>query len=229
MNEIVRDSGIKMSELITAHPSLATMLSRFGLSLGFGDKSVKDVCSQRGVNPQFFLLICNVYDNEDYLPARDELLATDMTGLVPYLKLSHAYYKGKRLPHIEQHLHHIAEQMTPRVATVFMQFFAQYRDEVSAHFAYEEKNVFPHLLALQDGSRDSYSISSYLEAHSNIEDKLDDLLQIIFKYLPQSATGDDAVDVVYDILQLSTDLKKHSLIEEKILVPYVKNLEKQRR
>lgn len=217
-----------MSELITAHPALVTMLSRMGLSLGFGDKSVADVCTQRHVNPGFFMLICNVYNNETYLPTMDELLSTDMTGLVSYLKLSHSYYSGKRLPHIELHLHHIAEQMSPRVAAVFMHFFAEYRDEVSAHFRYEEENVFPHILALQEGlGVGEYRIGNYLAVHSNIEDKLDDLLQIIFKYLPHSATGDDAVDVVYDILRLSADLKKHSLIEEKILVPYVKTLEQQ--
>ncbi len=227
MNEIIYDVNIKMSEMITAHPGLATMLGRFGLSLGFGDKSVKDVCASRGVSVDFFLLMCNVYNNESYLPSMDDLLATDMSGLVPYLQLSHTYYAGKRLPHIEHHLHHIAEQMPQRVAGVFMRFFAEYRDEVTAHFHYEEKNVFPHIVSLQNGEAGTdYRIKDYLAAHSNIEDKLDDLLQIIFKYLPQSATGDDAVDVVYDILQLSADLKKHALIEEKILVPYVKTLEK---
>ena len=37
---------------------------------------------------------------------------------------------------------------------------------------------------------------------------------------------DDAIDMVFDILQLSQDLRKHSLIEDKILGPYVKQLEK---
>ena len=54
---------------------------------------------------------------------------------------------------------------------------------------------------------------------------MSDLVQIIFKYLPETVTGEDAVDVVYDILLLSDDLNKHSLIEEKVLVPYVKHLE----
>ena len=39
-------------------------------------------------------------------------------------------------------------------------------------------------------------------------------------------TDDDAIDMIFDILQLSRDLRKHSLIEEKILGPYVKQLEK---
>lgn len=37
----------KMSDLICDNYSLLMVMSRFGLSLGFGDKSVKDVCEAR--------------------------------------------------------------------------------------------------------------------------------------------------------------------------------------
>ena len=69
-------------------------------------------------------------------------------------------------------------------------------------------------------------MSDFVKSHGNLEEKLGDLVQIIFKYLPESATGDDTVDVVYDILQLSTDLNRHSLVEEKVMVPYVMHLER---
>ena len=39
-------------------------------------------------------------------------------------------------------------------------------------------------------------------------------------------SNDDAIDMIFDILQLSLDLRKHALIEDKILGPYVKLLEK---
>ena len=38
----------KMSDLICDNYSLLMVMSRFGLSLGFGDKSVKDVCEALG-------------------------------------------------------------------------------------------------------------------------------------------------------------------------------------
>jgi regulator of cell morphogenesis and NO signaling len=53
-------------------------------------------------------------------------------------------------------------------------------------------------------------------------------MQIIFKYLPGNVSQGDSIGVVFDIFQLSSDLHKHSLIEEKVLVPYVKLLEKKR-
>lgn len=216
-----------MSELITAHAELVMMLQRMGIALGFGDRSVSDVCRRHGVDPDFFLLISNVYSNAQYEPSTDKILSTDMLGLVPYLRNSHDYYVHKRLPHIEQHLGRIVEQLPDRVATVLTHFFEVYKSEVLDHFSHEEGTVFRHIEALQAGQNDSsYRMRDFVENHGNLEDKLNDLVQIIFKYLPESVTTDDTVDVVYDILQLSLDLNRHSLVEEKVMVPYVMHLER---
>ncbi|MBR6284316.1 MAG: hemerythrin domain-containing protein [Muribaculaceae bacterium] len=228
MKKLLYDSSMKMSELISAEPGLVLILQRVGLALGFGDKSIGTVCAQHGVDADFFLLLCNIYTHEGYVPERERILSTSMEPLVPYLRQSHDYYVTKRLPHIERHLHRIAEHVPERVATVLMRFFKLYMREVVEHFAHEEQMVYPHVEALQRGEHDSrYTIANFVEQHGNLEDKLSDLVQIIFKYLPEEATTDDAVDVVYDILQVSNDLNKHSLIEEKVLVPYVKHLEKE--
>ena len=220
-------SDSRLSDLITAHPSLLSLLTRMGLSLGFGDRSIADVCEESGVNTDFFLLICNVYTFNNYVPSTAAILGTDMTGLVPYLEKSHQYYVDKRLPHIECHLDAIAQNLSGRIGLVFISFYKQYKQEVVAHFMHEERDVFPHIRALMAGQRDTtYRISEFLQSHSDIEGKLDDLLNIIFKYLPPQVDDDNVLDVVYDILRLSEDLKKHNFIEEKIMVPLVRHLEK---
>ncbi len=220
-------SETRLSDLITAHPSLLTLLTRLGLSLGFGDRSIDDVCQDSGVDTDFFLLICNVYTFNNYVPSTATILGTDMTGLVPYLEKSHKYYVDKRLPHIERHLDAIAQKLKGRIGQVFISFFQEYKQEVIAHFRHEEIEVFPHIRALMTGERDkTYSIGEFLHTHSDIEGKLDDLLNIVFKYLPPQVDDDNVLDVVYDILRLSEDLKKHTFIEEKIMVPLVKHLEK---
>lgn len=220
-------SESRLSDLITAHPSLLSLPSRLGISLGFGDRSIADVCESSGVDTAFFLLISNVYTFNNYVPSTAAILGTDMTGLVPYLERSHKYYVDKRLPHIECHLDAIAQQLGGRIGQVFISFFKQYKSEVEAHFQHEENDVFPHIRALMDGKKDTtYGIDEFLHTHSDIEGKLDDLLNILFKYLPPQVDDDNVLDVVYDILRLSEDLKKHTLIEEKIMVPLVKHLEK---
>ena len=215
-----------MSDLITAHPSLLSLLSRLGISLGFGDRSIADVCEESGVDTAFFLLICNVYTFNNYVPSTAAILGTDMTGLVPYLEKSHKYYVEKRLPHIECHLDAIAQKLNGRIGKVFISFFKEYKEEVETHFMHEERDVFPHIRGLMAGNRDAtYSIGEFIDTHSDIEGKLDDLLNIVFKYLPPQVDDDNVLDVVDDILRLSEDLKKHTFIEEKIMVPLVKHLE----
>ena len=216
----------RLSDLITAHASLLALLPRLGVPLGFGDRSVADVCEQSGVDTGFFLLICNVHTFNNYVPTTATILGTDMTGLVPYLEKSHRYYVDKRLPHIERHLDAIAQKLEGRIGQVLISFFQEYKKEVEEHFSHEECNVFPHIRALMAGKRDtSYNIGMFLHNHSDIEGKLDDLLNIIFKYLPPQVDDDNVTDVVYDILRLSEDLKKHTFIEEKIMVPLVTHLE----
>jgi len=220
-------SESRLCDLITAHPSLLTMLTRLDIALGFGDRSIADVCHASGVDTDFFLLICNVYTFDNYVPSNATILGTDMTQLVPYLEKSHRYYVDKRLPHIERHLFNIAQQLPQRIGTVFISFFNQYKAEVVDHFAHEERDVFPHIKALLAGQHDnSYSIGEFLQTHGDINAKLDDLLNIVFKYVPANVDDDDVLDVVYDILRLSEDLKKHTVIEEKIMVPLVKHLER---
>ena len=220
------NSSDKMSELIGSEPDLVHILQRLGMTLGFGNKSIDGVCLNHGVDTSFFLLVVNIYVSGS-VPSVEQILHTPLGGLLPYLRQSHSYYVDKRLPHIESHLHHIAEHLPERAATVFMRFFEEYKREVVEHFAHEEEKVFPHVEVLQSGRHDSqYTIDTFVESHGDLVDKLEDLLQIIFRYLPESASTDDAVDVVYDILQVKEDLSRHSLLEEKVLVPYVQHLER---
>ena len=131
------------------------------------------------------------------------------------------------MPHIERHLDAIAQKLNGRIGQVFISFFKEYKREVVEHFAHEERDVFPHIEALMGGKKDTtYSIGEFIDTHSDIEGKLDDLLNIVFKSLPPQVDDDNVLDVVDDILRLSEDLKKHTFIEEKIMVPLVKHLEK---
>lgn len=244
MNNYLYNKNGNLSAMVTAQPELLLTLSHFGIPMGFGDKTIAQVCEEYGVAPEFFLLICQVYSNDSYLPSQRELMNTPMEGLVPYLLRSHDYYLNRRLPHIGHHLDKIASMLPERAGKAIKGFFKAYLDEVREHFEHEENTVYPHISRLLNRENDrSFAIKSYLDTHDNLEDKLSDLVQIIFKYLPghtdinnsptktegtseSAKNDDDAIDMVFDILQLSQDLRKHSLIEDKILGPYVKQLEK---
>ena len=52
----------KMSEIICDNASLLLVMSRFGISLGFGDDSVHQVCSRQNVDLGTFLAVINFED-----------------------------------------------------------------------------------------------------------------------------------------------------------------------
>ena len=67
----------KMAELVISNPTLMLTLSRFGIELGFGDQNVKEVCEKANVSPSFFLLICNLYSNPEFIPSKDDIKSVD--------------------------------------------------------------------------------------------------------------------------------------------------------
>ena len=51
------------------------------------------------------------------------------------------------------------------------------------------------------------------------------MMNILLKYLPGDILPKERIEISYDIMELSDDLNRHSLIEEHILIPYVETLE----
>ena len=49
----------RLGDVLTEHYQILLLLSRFGISLGFGDKTVKAVCADNGVDCKTFLAVCN--------------------------------------------------------------------------------------------------------------------------------------------------------------------------
>ena len=62
----------KLADVILDNPSIITVLNRFGIYLGVGDKTVEQVCSEKRLDTDFFLIILNTFANEEYFP--EELL-----------------------------------------------------------------------------------------------------------------------------------------------------------
>ena len=140
--------NMKMADLVLGNSKLLLMFPRFGMNLGFGDHSIAEVCAMNNVSTPFFLMICNVYCNNDYTPSPEDIATVDLKALINYLLESHKYYLNERLPHIEEHLDHIINACNPKYGNMLRRFFDEYKNEVVDHFVYEEKNVFPYLQQL---------------------------------------------------------------------------------
>ena len=54
----------KMSYLISDNFQILMVMSRFNITLGFGDKSVRDVCQSQGIDCPTFLAVANFISSE---------------------------------------------------------------------------------------------------------------------------------------------------------------------
>ena len=79
------------------------------------------------------------------------------------------------------------------------------------------------MLNSQDGN--SFTIGEYEQNHSNIEEKLADLKNLVMMFLPAPCRQTDAYKVLFYLSSLRQDLAKHTLIEDDILVPMVVRME----
>ena len=216
----------KLYEMIADNPKLLQLLPRFGIQLGFGDRSVAEVCQQNHVSTRLFLMVCSLhFDPETTLhPATPDDL--DLTSILSYLNASHRFYLDDRFPHIEEHLGRIIKAAGAKYGNMLSHFYNEYKREMVKHFQYEEEVVFPYIEALRKGGETgTYSIDQFRHNHSNIEDALEDMSNILIKYLPGDILPDERICIATDIMEVSTDLVSHSLIEEQILTPYVEALE----
>ena len=219
---------MRLADLIIANHHLLPTLPRFGITLGFGNRRVEEVCQKNGIPADFFILMCNAYTFESYIPYEETIMDTDMRYLVPFLTASHSYYLDTQIPHIERHMMNIIGGDNSNYSVALRTFFNDYKKDITEHFDYEEKTLFPYIADLQKGKkRSDYSIYDFVQTHnSGIEDKLSDLTLILFKYLPENKSDNDVIDLILDLIELTSDLNKHAMIEDKILVPYVEALEK---
>lgn len=217
----------KLADILNNNPQLILMLPRFNIGLGFGEKKAKEVCEENSISTELFIMLCNVYTFDYYLPSEAEIRNIDSEALMKYLKASHDYYLTQRLTHIGQHLEKIAEQ-AGQIKPILIKFFADYKNEVKRHFSAEEKTIFPYIQSITKHNSNAPSCLNNVEkSHVNINNKLSELTNILIKYLSPDILPNERISVWFDIAQLSKDLAKHSIIEEKILIPYLRILEKE--
>ena len=219
----------KMGDLINHDYKLLLVMSRFGLPLGFGDKTVEQVCREKEVNCPTFLAVANfIHEGNNLLEGN--LSQISVRDLMDYLKQAHSYFLDFFLPSIRERLvQAISKSIHSEITYLILKFFDEYVAEVRRHMEYEEMNVFTYVDALQDGTPDSrYTISVFARRHNQIGMKLVELKNIILKYYPEQGNNNLLNAVLIDIFSCEEDLASHCKIEDFLLVPVVRQLEKKK-
>ena len=228
MPEFTKDD--KMVQLVQANYNLLPVIHRFGIRLGFGNKNVEELCRQYNVNTDFFLAIVNTYHNKNFFP-KDRLLEFSPLLIVDYLKKTHAYYVEYSLPRIEKLIHRLLESTPEQNSEMKMieQFYLAYKKKLVEHFDEEEQDVFPLVekLVLHPGEVENKTFDSNFEKdHERVDFELDDLKNLILKYLVPEYDELVCNRLMEEIYRFEKDIHDHSRMEDAILIPQVNQLMK---
>ena len=220
------EANDKMIDLIDDNYAMLQELSAFGIRLGFGDKTVCQVCEEQGVDTHTFLTVVNFLINGFVPKQGDENISVNT--LLAYLRASHKYLLDFQLPCVSTKLED-ALDCGDRLGGLILRLYDRYSHDIRQHMKYEEKTLFPYVEALLRGEETSdYTVDIFAKHHNDIACKLQELKNIIIKYLPHDhQTNNQLTSTLYDIYSNEQWLTGHSNVEEQIFVPAIR-LQEQR-
>ncbi len=224
----MRDKYIKENKLydvICSDYRLLQVISRFSLPLGFGDKTIEEVCRENNVDCETFLAVIN-FRKEDILNASLPYKISIKT-LSNYLLKAHSYYIDFLLPFIRRKLiEALGFSSNNDISFLIIKFYDEYVEELRRHMERENQDVFPYVDGLLMGKKNKQiMLEMSVLHHSPLELKLNELKNIIIKYSDSNNANNMMNSVLYDIFLFEEDLATHCELERKIFVPEIKKLE----
>ena len=227
--------NMQMSEVVEEHPSLIPVINRFGIRLGLGDKSVKEICDEYQLDTDFLLIVINTFLNEEYFPER-KLQTFHTSQIIDYLTKTNQYYLRYQLPNIERHLTSFISMSTPGNNTLNLigKFFSSFKEELTSRIEKDDQLWFPYCLSLSekingcqasDGA-EVLQLGGEQRLEDPIEALLSDLKGIMVKHLSGDYDENLCYAVIFGISSLAKDIKQHNRIRYRILTPMVSAMEK---
>lgn len=215
----------KMITMIANDYRLLQVLSRFGIPLGFNDKTIKEVCESEKVDCDTFLTIVNFINSQSGIsPDIDKI---SVKSLIHYLKQSHGYFLEFSLPSIRRKLLDAITLRDSDVSFLIIKLFDEYVEDVRAHMTEEELNLFNRVEAMgNDEAFGDNEFPVYSKHHENVGSKLRELKKIIIQYCPPDSKTNLLNAALYDIYRSEEDLISHCRIEDNLLLPALKKLHK---
>ena len=215
----------KMISLIRDNYDLLQSLGSFGISLGFGDKTVQETCDDNHVDTYTFLAVVNFTINGYGDFETDERISVQT--LLHYLEASHAYFLDFQLPYIRRELTESLDA-NDSLAQLILKFYDEYAHEIRRHMQYEQKTLFPYVESLLDGRPgNDYNVETFSKHHGAADKKLRELKLLIIKYLPSDGLHNNQLTAtLHDIYDNEAWLRQHAMVEDHIFVPAIRRLDR---
>lgn len=223
-----------MSDLIHDDYRLLQVISRFGVSLGFGDQSIDAACRASGVDTPTFLAVVNFVLSEGRLSVEELAEEVSVAELMRYLQRSHAYFVDFRLPAIRRKLIEAIDcSAKNQIAFLILKFYDEYAAEVQRHMAYENEHIHTYVQQLLEGKVPTHHAAyselahQHHDNHSSISKSSNELKSIIIKYYPSDSDTQRLADTLLDIYIMEEDLFLHCHLEDTLFATAVHHLEQE--
>ena len=211
----------KLCEVIVDEPSVVPVINRFDIVLGVGDRTIKSICKEKGIDTSFFITILNAFIHESFF-LENVTGAFNAGDVVDYLRKTNNSYLRNQLPNIERHFAAlISRSDSNNNLPLLFNFYREVKTEIERRID-SDNQWFDAINSAEQSNSEVSVASNALQAESDsIEDKLSDLINMFVIHLRGDYDRNLCHAVLFAVISLEKDIRQNNRIRNRVLRPLV--------
>ena len=211
----------KLCEVIVDEPSVVPVINRFDIVLGVGDRTIKSICKEKGIDTSFFITILNAFINESFF-LENVTGAFNAGDVVDYLRKTNNSYLRNQLPNIERHFAAlISRSDSNNNLPLLFNFYREVKMEIERRIDSDNQWFDAIISAEQSNSEVSVAGNAVQAESDSIEDKLSDLINMFVIHLRGDYDRNLCHAVLFAVISLEKDICQNNRIRNRVLRPLV--------
>ncbi len=211
----------KLCEVIVDEPSVVPVINRFDIVLGVGDRTIKSICKEKGIDTSFFITILNAFINESFF-LENVTGAFNAGDVVDYLRKTNNSYLRNQLPNIERHFAAlISRSDSNNNLPLLFNFYREVKTEIGRRIDSDNQWFDAIISAEQSNSEVSVAGNAVQAESDSIEDKLSDLINMFVIHLRGDYDRNLCHAVLFAVISLEKDIRQNNRIRNRVLRPLV--------
>lgn len=211
----------KLCEVIVDEPSVVPLINRFDIVLGVGDRTIKSICKEKGIDTSFFITILNAFIHESFF-LENVTGAFNAGDVVDYLRKTNNSYLRNQLPNIERHFAAlISRSDSNNNLPLLFNFYREVKTEIERRIDSDNQWFDAIISAEQSNSEVSVAGNAVQAESDSIEDKLSDLINMFVIHLRGDYDRNLCHAVLFAVISLEKDIRQNNRIRNRVLRPLV--------
>lgn len=198
----------KLCEVIVDEPSVVPVINRFDIVLGVGDRTIKSICKEKGIDTSFFITILNAFIHESFF-LENVTGAFNAGDVVDYLRKTNNSYLRNQLPNIERHFAAlISRSDSNNNLPLLFNFYREVKTEIERRIDSDNQWFDAIISAEQSNSEVSVAGNAVQAESDSIEDKLSDLINMFVIHLRGDYDRNLCHAVLFAVISLEKDIAR---------------------